>query len=92
MMHDWTIKLLKVIWKESTVIITFEDSNSHEVDLIIKGLTDLKIPKKDDWGESDSVNEIEGPILLDNGKNYLAIEIQSGDKIEIEADSISMPI
>ena len=80
-----------VEWIKGMVTITFKNSDSNQVFLVAEGLTDLKIPKREDWGESVSVNEVEGPNSLDNGNSYIAIEIQSGDKIELEARSISLP-
>ena len=91
MMHDWTLVSLMVEWIKGMVTITFKNSDSNQVFLVAEGLTDLKIPKREDWGESVSVNEVEGPNSLDNGNSYIAIEIQSGDKIELEARSISLP-
>ena len=91
MMHDWTLISIMVEWFKGTVTIAFKNSKSEEVFLVAKGFVDLKVPKREDWGESVSVNELEGPSLLENGNSYLAIEIQSGDKIELEARSISLP-
>lgn len=91
MMHDWTLASLMVEWVKGMVTITFKNSDSQEVLLIAEGLADLKIPKREDWGESVSVNEVEGSSSLDNGNSYIAIEIQSGDKIELEARSIYLP-
>ena len=91
MMHDWTLVSLMVEWLTGIVRITFKNTESDEVFLVAGGLAELKVPKREDWGESVSVNEVEGPVILENGNSYLAIEIQSGDKIELEAESISLP-
>ncbi|WP_349431032.1 hypothetical protein Q9L42_010540 [Methylomarinum sp. Ch1-1] len=91
MMHDWTFVTLLVEWLKGVVTITLKNSSSNEVFLVAEGLADLKVPKREDWGESVSVNEVDGPRVLDNGNSYIGIEIQSGDKIEIEAKSISLP-
>lgn len=90
-MHDWTFVTLMVEWAEGLVTFTFRNSSGTEVFLIAEGLVNLKIPKREAWGQSISINEVEGPILLENGNSYLVIEIQSGDKIELEARSISLP-
>lgn len=91
-MHDWTLVSLVIDWFKGMLTITFRNSNSDEVSLLAHGLADLKIPKKEEWGESVSVNEVEGLIILENGNHYLVIEMQSGDKIELEAKFISLPI
>jgi len=91
MMHDWTFVTLLVEWLKGVVTITFKNSSSNEVFLIAEGLADLRVPKREDWDESVSVNEVDGPRILENGNSYIGIEIQSGDKVEIEARSISLP-
>lgn len=91
MMHDWTLVILMIDWPKGMVTITFKNTCSDEVFLVAEGLVDFKIPKREDWGESVSVNVVEGPSILENGNTYLAIEMQSGDKIELEASSISLP-
>jgi len=91
MMHDWTFVTLLVDWLKGMVTITFKNSSSNEVFLVAEDLADLKVPKSEDWGGSVSVNEVDGPRVLENGNSYIGIEIQSGDKIEIEARSISLP-
>ena len=90
-MHDWTVLSVQFEWVESTITIKLLNRNSQEVELSVKGSKLLHIPKREDWGESSSVNEVIGPTLLENGNYYLAIEIQSGDKIELEGDDIIMP-
>lgn len=90
-MHDWTFVTLVVEWPKGVVTITLKNSSSAEVFIIAEGLTDLKVPKRESWGESVSINVVNGPKILDNGNSYLSIEIQSGDVIEIEAKSISIP-
>lgn len=91
-MHDWTLVSLFANWKEATVAITLRNQKSAEVTITAHEFTDLVVPKKDDWGPSVSVNEVTGPLVLPNGMQYLEIEIQSGDKIRIEAKRIVMPI
>ena len=90
-MHDWTILSVHFEWLKSAITIKLLNSKSQEVELLVEGSKLLLLPKRDDWGESSSVNEIIGPTLLENGSYYLAIEIQSGDKIELEGDNVIMP-
>ncbi|MCL7423218.1 MAG: hypothetical protein M8364_20220 [Methylobacter sp.] len=90
-MHDWTLVSILVDWIKGTVTVTFKNYESNLVMLIADGLINLHIPKHEEWGESISINEVTGPILLNNGNYYLELEIQSGDKIELEAKSIKMP-
>ncbi|PKM44045.1 MAG: hypothetical protein CVV05_13150 [Gammaproteobacteria bacterium HGW-Gammaproteobacteria-1] len=90
-MHDWTLLALVVDWVKGMVTITFRNSQSQEVFLMAEGLSDLRVPKREEWGGSVSVNEVEGPKQLQNGNTYVSIEMQSGDKVELEAKSISLP-
>jgi hypothetical protein len=90
-MHDWSFVSLFMEWSLGKATITLKDNNSVDVFLVADGLVDLKVPKQEEWGKSISVNEINGPTVLTNGNCYIAIEIQSGDKIEIEAKSIKLP-
>ncbi|EGW21444.1 hypothetical protein [Methylobacter tundripaludum] len=90
-MHDWTLVSILVDWIKGIVTITFKNYKSNQVILIADGLVNLHIPKREEWGESVSINEVTGPILLSNGNYHLKLEIQSGDKIELEAKFIKMP-
>ena len=90
-MHDWSLVTLLLEWTEDKITITLKNGTSAEVHLVANGLAELKVPKREEWGESVSINEVDGPITLSNGNSYLSIEIQSGDKIELEAESISLP-
>ena len=91
-MHDWTFVRLEFDWLNGFASLVFNNARSEEVIVLAKGVKHLQVPKREEWGESVSVNETDGPRSIKNGLSYLAIEIQSGDKIEIEAKSISMPI
>ena len=90
-MHDWTFETLMVDWLDGSATFTFRDNKTKKRFLTAEGLVELRIPKREAWGESISVNEIEGPSLLESGNFYLSVEIQSGDKVEVEAKSISLP-
>lgn len=90
-MHDWTFLEIRIDWQNGSVIATFRNTTSHEVTLTAKGLVDIHVPKKEEWGRSVSVNEIRGPFKFDNKFQKLTIEMQSGDSITIIARSILLP-
>jgi len=90
-MHDWILVSLKIDWLQGAIRITLRNNRSEDVFLVAEGFVDLKVPKREDWSKSVSINEVEGPSELDNGNFYLVIEIQSGDKIELEAKTIYLP-
>ena len=89
-MHDWTLVSVFVDWLNNTVNMTFKNVIKEE-QIIVNGFTELRIPKRGEWGASVSVNDVTGPTLLKNGNYFLSLEIQSGDQIEIEAKDIVMP-
>lgn len=90
-MHDWILVSIFVEWAKGMVTITLDTHEFGAVKVTASELVTLIVPKRDKWGESVSVNRYEGPYTLDNGNQFLSIEIQSGDKIELEAKYISMP-
>jgi hypothetical protein len=85
-MHDWTLLSISFAWKTGTVKLVFRDLSSNMVTLIGENVTSLRIPRIQEWGPSESVNEVTGPIDVGSLKK-LALEIQSGDVIEITASS-----
>lgn len=91
MMHDWSLISITIDWLKGLVTITLKNSRSEEVFLRAEGFVDLKVPKYDSWGESMSVNTVEGPSKLDDGNWCLRMEIQSGDTIELLARTITIP-
>lgn len=90
-MHDWTLKVLAFDWANGLVTIYFNNRRSQEAFLVAEGTVKLSVPRREEWGGSVSVNDVKGPETLENGNLYLCMEMQSGDKIELEARSISMP-
>ncbi|ABC30569.1 conserved hypothetical protein [Hahella chejuensis KCTC 2396] len=90
-MHDWTLVALAVDWQKGAATITLKNSRSEDVFIVADGLANLVVPRREAWGGSVSVNAVEGPRLLTSGDYYLALDMQSGDKIELEARAISPP-
>lgn len=90
-MHDWILVSILVEWAKGIVTINFDTHEFGVVQVTATGLVKLLVPKLEEWGESVSVNEYEGPVELTDGNQSLTIEMQSGDKIELEAKCISMP-
>lgn len=88
-MHDWTLVSLLIDWKKSSLVIKLLNNNSMPVDIILKGIKFVSIPKWDEWGESVSVNKF--TLTDDSTYKNIEIEMQSGDIIKAIADDISMP-
>lgn len=91
-MHDWTLVSIQTEWKNANILITFRNESSEEVTLTAEKFTNLHIPKRDEWGESISVNEVSEVKQLPDGNHQITIEMQSGDVLSIEAAKIHLPI
>ena len=90
-MHDWTFVSLLIDWIKGNVTLIFKDHRSEEVRWVGEKFVELRISRREEWGESFSVNQVNEPVKLNNGNYQLSIEIQSGDVIEIEAQSFFIP-
>ena len=89
-MHDWTLRALNIDWGDGVARVEF-DSPTGQAVLKAHGLQNLRLPKAEPWGPSVSVNKAEGPLELDGGLVRFAIEMQTGDLIEIVARSFELP-
>ncbi|MCH7335316.1 hypothetical protein [Acinetobacter sp. NIPH 2699] len=90
-MHDWSLISIQIDWIQSSLIVHLKDSQSQNVMLIAEKFKTFNISKKNEWGESISINQIINLSILDNGNSFLKVEIQSGDVFEIEAEKITFP-
>jgi len=91
-MHDWSFISINIIWIKAKIVIQLRNNKSEDVFLIAEEFLNFKLTKKDEWGESISLNEITRFDRMDNGNFYIKLEIQSGDVCEIEAKNIILPI
>lgn len=78
-------------WPLATAKILIE---RHEASVCLdaRGLAGISLRRDLPWGESVSVMTTSSPAQLANGNFKFAIEMQTGDKIDIEAASFSMSI
>jgi hypothetical protein len=82
--HDALIKSIDLDWPESILVIHLsafieKGRSASPFTLTFTGVTDISVPHKSPWGDSNSINGIEAE------PNGCSIEIQSGDKILVEA-------
>jgi hypothetical protein len=89
-MHDWTLLSLQMNWESGEVLILVRGPG---VESEIRGLDvqEFHVHRVMPWGPSISINGVVGPVVDDDGLSRLAIEMQSGDLIEIVARSFTMP-
>jgi hypothetical protein len=77
-LHDATLKSVEVLWAEARCRLFLELAAGSHV-LEFGGVTRVAIPREAPWGRSVSVNgvSVKGGVA--------AIEMQSGDTIEVSA-------
>jgi hypothetical protein len=91
--HDSTLTSINVIWlKRDDGEVLINISGCHLVSysdyvIVAKNFTKILVPKKEEWGPSTQILHTDGPTKLDGNTYLLVIQMQSGDQIEIEAES-----
>ena len=88
-LHDATLESVHCRWAEGSIRLCLRTSipGVPVVDIVAKGVRRLDYPRLFPWGPRVSVNEITGPrILVGALMQRLAIEMQSGDLIVVEAE------
>ncbi len=90
-MHDWALTDLTFNWETACVTIRLSwDSVSRTV--TADGVSELLIPRANEWGPSVSVNKVSEVETLPSGLKQLLIEMQSGDIIRIVAKRFALPV
>ena len=72
------------------VDITFKTPFGNK-NIIAIEFSEVNLPKREDWGPSNSVYKVGKPTQLENQNFKIFIEMQSGDTIVIEAKRIVLP-
>jgi hypothetical protein len=90
-MHDWSLISIHIDWIQSNLKIHLKNTQSEDKIYLVEKFTAFNLSRKNEWGESISINQILNYSTLLNGNIYLKIEIQSGDILEIEAKKIQLP-
>ena len=86
-MHDWTLKTIFLDWGKSTVDIHLVNQQGA-AQIIAEKIEFFSMTRKEEWGPSVSINQVNGPSLQKEGDFFMQIEMQSGDKITIRAKHI----
>ena len=89
-MHDWTLIDISFTWSSGEAVLRVRNGASDIVSVRAIGVTNLVVPRLQDWGRSSSINELTGPEDIESRKR-LRLEIQSGDVIEILASDFHLP-
>ena len=89
--HDWILVSINFDWQSASLNIHLQDLARSNRLLIAEGVSEFRVPRKNEWGASISVNEVtESEVQAGDGK-CLQIEMQSGDTIVIKAKKIIFP-
>jgi hypothetical protein len=77
-MHDRTLESISVEWESGTATFALKAPRTAAT-LVGHDVRSLQMPRRFAWGPSVSVNETDGPTLMDTGLLRVSIEMQSGD-------------
>lgn len=91
-LHDAVLTSMTLRWEDgSTDLVVRPVSRApHDVTLRLTGVTRLMCPRLAPWGFSLHINRVDGPIKLDETRQQLQIEMQSGDMIEIDYEDLAI--
>jgi hypothetical protein len=88
-LHDAVLQRIEVDWETGTVVLMLSLVGYIPVELRCTQLISLVAPRRAPWGESPSINAIAGPEPVGD-HHRIAIEMQSGDVIVLEAASFEI--
>jgi hypothetical protein len=91
-MHDWTLKNIDIDWQDGVAKLTMISSPEGLRCITARGFVEIVVPRRQEWGPSESVMHSNGPTLLEGGRQRLEILMQSGDLVLIVAREIAMPL
>lgn len=90
-LHDAVLSKAELFWDEGTLDLVLRPvSAPHDLILHIDGLSHFHCPRLAPWGHSIYINRVAMPLLEGSNSQRLEIEMQSGDVIEIEYQSLSI--
>lgn len=90
-MHDWTLKGIEVNWRSGTLSLSLLSSPGITKCLTARDLVELVVPRRQEWGPSNSIMSSKGPLSRSDDNQQLEVLMQSGDLLLIVAREITMP-
>ncbi len=87
-MHDYTLMNIDINWLNSYIKIFVKNYESKIIVINCKNFKKFDISKFEEWGKSNSINEITPNLVEEKICIELVIEMQSGDLINISAENI----
>jgi hypothetical protein len=89
-LHDWELHSVKLDWKSGEAGFDISWADEHHT-LVAKGIQRLRLSREFPWGRTSWIMGANEPVKTAEGKLLLKIEMQSGDNIEIVAESFEIP-
>jgi hypothetical protein len=89
-MHDWTLLSISFDWEAARVTVLLRTHGAVVKTLVANDVVDVKIPKRQEWGPSVSVNTTSEVPSATAATTNLKIEMQTGDVIEIVAGTFTL--
>lgn len=91
MLHDCPLESINVNWVSGIITIQLDRYENHERLIQATGFRKFDLSRLEEWGPSQCINKVIGPSKETGGLQRLTINMQSGDVIEIMAESFLLP-
>jgi hypothetical protein len=88
-LHDATLFRVIVEWKAGVGELELDPVRGGQLLIRARGLRELNLPRRQDWGPSVSVNEATVSVG-DAGEIRLQIQMQSGDEIVVVCEELDV--
>ncbi|MEM7604410.1 MAG: hypothetical protein AAF411_03565 [Myxococcota bacterium] len=90
-LHDATLLKVIVDWKGGDATLVFAVGSAADVvKVVANAFVALEVPRYEPWGPSVSVNRISGPLVTQDDRHRIELEMQSGDVLALEASRIRL--
>ena len=88
-LHDFTLISMTMDWKSGETSLLLRGDVGY-LSIVAKETCSVSCPRRSPWGESVSINEVRKLQVTKAPYTRLEIEMQSGDLIELEAESFEI--
>ena len=89
-MHDAVLERIELRWSHDAPDVTFHVSqfgSGQPIQVVARSATHFSATRLNEWGPSESVNS--ASVESDAERQFLTIEMQSGDQIAVHCASIT---
>lgn len=82
-LHDAVLIAVHMAWENGTCVMTIRHTQLADCTLTFTGVSNLCLSRTQPWGPSQSINS-----AAQRSKGQYEIEMQSGDRVKIEATAV----